>query len=132
MTSTWQYEIKTGTLYDPTGKKVWVGYAGGNCGLNPEAVNNPDFIKVAKVGPLCPGWYTFGTPVAESHLGPFAIPLTPDPSNDMFGRGDFYCHGDTVPSGKASEGCVIMPRFVRDAMWASTCHRLQVVITMEG
>lgn len=123
----WKFVIKTGTLFDPSGKKVWSGYAGGNCGKNPEGKNNPDMCNVKNVGPLPPGWYTFGTPVLQSHLGPFAIPLIPDASNDMMGRGDFYCHGDTTPSGNASEGCIIMPRFVRNAMHESPFNRIQVV-----
>ncbi len=127
----WKYEITTGKLLYPyTGKVLWQGYAGGNCGKNPEAKNNPDFIKVAKTGPLCPGIYTFGTPVAQSHLGPFAIPLTPDPNNEMYGRGDVFCPGDTTPSGNAREGCIIMPRWVRDQMWASKIHTLEVVISL--
>ena len=99
-------------------------------GKHPIGKNNPDYIKVKSVGPLCPGVYTFGTPVAQSHLGPFAIPLTPDPSNEMYGRGDFFCHGDTTPPGNASEGCVIMPRWVRDQMWASKIHTIEVVISL--
>ena len=127
----WKFEIKTGRLFDPyTGKVLWQGYAGGNCGKDPIGKNNPDYIKVKSVGPLCPGVYTFGTPVAQSHLGPFAIPLTPDPSNEMYGRSDFYCHGDTTPSGNASEGCIILPRWVRDQMWASKIHTLEVVISL--
>ena len=126
----WRYAIKTGTLQFPSGKQAWIGYAGGNCGKNPEGKNNPDFIKVKCVGPLCPGVYTFGTPVAQSKLGPFAIPLIPDPNNEMFGRGDFFCHGDTTPPGNASEGCIIMPRFIRDQMWASTIHTLEVVTSL--
>lgn len=64
----------------------------------------------------------------ESKLGPFAIPLIPDPSNEMYGRGDFYCHGDSIENpGCASEGCVILPRTVRETIWNSTDHELQVV-----
>lgn len=123
----WLFESRTGKMYDPTGKHVWTGYAGGNEGKNPEGVNNPDMQDVRCVGPLPEGKYSFGTPVPQSHLGPFAIPLIPDPSNDMLGRSDFYCHGDTTPSGNASEGCIIMPRAIRNAMWASPDHQLQVV-----
>lgn len=123
----WTFEITTGWMYDPDGAKKWKGYAGGNEGKNREGINNPLMVSVKFIGPLPPGMYTLGTPVLKSHLGPFAIPLIPDATNVMFGRGDFYVHGDTTPSGNASEGCIIMNRATRDAMWASPIHRVHVI-----
>jgi hypothetical protein len=122
----WEYEIETGKMFDPSGALVGTGYAGGDEGRSPIGTNNPDMQNVKGVGPLPCGLYTFATPIPQSHLGPFAIPLIPDPKNEMFGRGSFYCHGDTVPSGKASEGCIIQNRSTRNAMWASTDHTLIV------
>lgn len=122
----WIFNSKTGQMFSPSGKIVATGYAGGNEGKNPEGRNNPAMQNVKSIGPLPAGTYTFGTPVPQSHLGPFAIPLVSDPGNTMFGRGSFYVHGDTTPSGNASEGCVIMPRAIRNAMWASTDHVLVV------
>ena len=124
----WKYEQSTGKMYDPQGSVVATGYSGGNLGKNPEGRNNPALQDKACIGPLPEGLYTFGEPVLQSHLGPFAIPLMPDPSNNMFGRNSFYCHGDSIANpGDASEGCVIIPRAVRNAMWESSDHRLQVV-----
>ena len=123
----WTFEQRTGNVRDPSGKLLAItGYSGGNCGKNPEGKNNPDMQGVKGIGPLPRGIYTMQTPVDHTHLGPFAIPLLPDASNDMLGRGGFYIHGDTVPSGNASEGCIIVPRWVRNAMWASG-EQLQVV-----
>ena len=122
----WTYEQKTGKL-SHNGEVVATGYAGGDCGRSPVGKNNPAYQNVPKVGPLPVGKYTFGTPVPQSHLGPFAIPLIPDPANEMFGRSDFYVHGDTTPSGNASEGCIIVPRSVRNAMAASPDQELEVV-----
>lgn len=122
----WTFEQRTGKLYDSTGALVATGYAGGNCGKNPEGINNPDMQGIPKIGPLPVGIYTRGEVVMQSHLGPFAVPLIPDHSNNMLGRGDFYVHGDTTPSGKASEGCIIMPRAVREEFYAST-EPLEVV-----
>lgn len=122
----WTFKQKSGELLH-NGGHVAFGYAGGNCGKNPEGKNSPEHQSVSKVGPLPQGDYTFGAPVLQSHLGPFAIPLVPSPSNEMFGRSDFYCHGDTTPSGNASEGCIIMPRAVRNAMAASPDQELEVV-----
>ena len=122
----WTYEQRTGKL-SHNGEVVATGYAGGNEGRNPEGKNSPEHQSVPKVGPLPQGKYKFGTPVAQSHLGPFAIPLIPDPANEMFGRSDFYMHGDTTPSGNASEGCIIMARAIRNAAAASPDNELEVV-----
>ena len=122
----WIYEIRSGRLTNPDGKFVAIGYSGGDEGRRPDGVNNPAMTSVKSVGPLPRGKYTMGVPVEHSHLGPFAIPLTPDASNVMYGRGDFFVHGDTTPGGNASEGCVIMSRPIRNAMWASLDHELEV------
>lgn len=129
---TWTYEQKTGKLFKPMKNGTFLecvatGYAGGNQGRNPEGKNNPDMQGVKKIGPLPCGLYTFGTPLKHSNLGPFAIPLTPDPGNEMFGRGGFYMHGDTTPSGDASEGCIILGRITRQACWDSIDHQLKVI-----
>lgn len=122
----WRYRQSTGEMFDPSGTRAAVGYAGGNCGKNPEGRNNPAMQNVKSIGPLPQGIYTFDEPILQSHLGPFAIPLIPDPANKMFGRSDFFCHGDTTPSGNASEGCIIMPRAIRNAMWDSPEHQIEV------
>ncbi|MGB8517035.1 MAG: hypothetical protein WCD45_04010, partial [Gallionella sp.] len=101
----WIFEQSTGKLYSKAGVCVATGYAGGNCGKNPEGKNNPAMQNVKSIGVLPQGIYSQGTPIIQSKLGPFAIPLIPDPANIMFGRGSFFCHGDTTPSGNASEGC---------------------------
>ena len=125
---TWIFEQSTGNLVSPSGEVVASGYAGGNCGKNPEGRNNPALQNVPCIGPLPVGTYTFGLPVPVSKLGPYAIPLIPDSRNEMYGRGDFYMHGDRVGDpGAASEGCIIMPRAIRDEVWASDDHTLMVV-----
>ena len=128
----WTFEITSGKWYDPLGHFVSRGYAGGNCGKDPEGINNPAMEGVKNVGPLPEGAYTFGPPVEHSQLGAFAIPLIPDSTNEMHGRGDFYLHGDTLAPKSASEGCIVQPRPTRDDAWASTDHRLQVVRVFNG
>jgi hypothetical protein len=124
----WLFCIRTGTMYSPDRTQSWKGYTGGELGQRPDAVNNPDDEALKDIGPLPEGWYTFGEPVEHSKLGVFAIPLIPDATNDMKGRGGFFCHGDLVGKYEsASEGCIIMPHDCRIAMWISTDHRLQVV-----
>ncbi len=125
---TWTYSQIDGRLYDKDGLHVATGYAGGNGGKHPEGVNNPDMQNVKMIGPLPVGVYTFGRVVLKSHLGPYAIPLIPDPSNEMFGRSAFYCHGDTPEMNEsASDGCMIMARKVREEMYKSPDHRLEVI-----
>ncbi|HZR66976.1 MAG TPA: tlde1 domain-containing protein [Terriglobales bacterium] len=126
----WTFEISTGKLYDASGKCVATGYAGGGLGKEPEAKDNPAAEPLKGIGPLPEGRYTLATPVPSSQLGQFAIPLVPDAANQMYGRSGFYCHGDSIENpGCASEGCVIMPRAIREAMWNSPDHDLQVVAT---
>jgi hypothetical protein len=123
----WTYEQSTGRLYSPDGAHVATGYAGGNCGKNPEGVNNHQLQSVPHIGPLPVGIYVAGDVVQQSHLGPFAIPLIPAASNEMFGRSGFFMHGDTTPSGNASEGCIIMPRAVRNEFYESGDVQITVV-----
>ena len=127
----WIYEQTTGKLFTPTGIYAATGYAGGNCGKNPEGKNNPDMQNVKSIGPLPCGLYRMGEVIQQSHLGPFAIPLFPDPNNEMFGRGSFYVHGDTNPPGNASEGCIIQARVIREKMYSSDDKQIQVVATKE-
>ena len=124
----WTYCQTTGRLYTPQGVHIATGYAGGNEGKNPEGVSNHELQEEKGIGPLPVGLYTFGEVVLKSQLGPFAIPLVPDEANQMYGRGGFYCHGDTFELNQsASEGCIIMPRIVRNEMYASPDRQIQVV-----
>lgn len=121
----WKYSQLSGAKFDPEGKLIAHGYAGGNCGKNPEGRNNPNLDCVRQVGPLPRGMYTFGEPIDHPHLGKMAIPLIPDATNEMHGRSAFYEHGDNK-TGTASEGCIIMPLWVRKLVIASSDKRLLV------
>lgn len=129
----WKYEQTTGRLYDPEGNLKATGYAGGNCGKNPEGINNHAMQDCHDIGPLPVGLYTFGKMVhPHPHLGPFALQLIPDDGNDMHGRSGFYMHGDTPIPGNASKGCIIQPRPVRLECAQSEDRRLQVVAKVEN
>lgn len=128
----WVYEQSSGRLYAPDGTHAATGYAGGNEGKNPEGVNNHEQQNIKSIGPLPVGVYIFGEVVQQSQLGPFAIPLVPNQDNVMFGRGGFFMHGDTTPSGNASEGCIIMPRAVRDEVYGSGDKQLAVIYIRKG
>jgi len=128
----WTYEQSTGKLYSPDGLHVATGYAGGNGGANPAGVNNHAMQDERNIGPLPVGAYVMDGVVSESHLGPMVIPLVYERSNQMFGRNGFYIHGDrSSPARSASEGCIILPRAVREEMIASTDKQL-VVIYIKG
>jgi hypothetical protein len=85
-------------------------------------------VGVRNVGPLPPGHYTIGKPVDHPDLGKFALPLSPDPSNDMKGRSAFWIHGASFKDpAHSSRGCIIQMRPVREKIYASGCNRLEVV-----
>jgi hypothetical protein len=68
-------------------------------------------------GPIPRGIYKVGTAFNSDKHGPFCLPLEPSGYNEMFGRNEFLVHGDSADHpGDASEGCVIMPRNVREAI----------------
>lgn len=119
----WTYKQSTGELFDANGKLAGNGYSG-----SPAGKNNPAMQNVPFVGPIPRGAYTVGDPHDSPKTGTFTLDLTPDATNQMFGRDEFRMHGDSIKDpGTASDGCIIMPRTVRDTVWQSVDHRLQVV-----
>ncbi len=118
----WTYEQLTGRIIQDT-ELVGVGYSG-----SPAGKNNPDMQNVAQTGPLPRGTYTISAPRTSPHTGPYTLDLTPDPANEMFGRTEFRIHGDSIEHpGTASEGCIITGRHVREEIWTSGDHQLEVV-----
>jgi hypothetical protein len=123
----WIYRQIDGWLLDPNGTKIAQGYSGTG-----EHKNVPQDQNLVDKGPLPCGTYTIEPMQKETPHGPDAIPLTPDPSNQMFGRAGFWMHGDNIHSpGTASEGCVIQPRFARDRVAESFDRELRVVSGLE-
>jgi hypothetical protein len=119
----WQYQQASGWLLGPLGN-VSQGYSG----AKPDGVNNPMMESVVDVGPIPKGQYEIEGPIDTDAHGPYALPLIPAEGNEMFGRSGFLIHGDSIEaSGSASEGCVIMPRTAREAIWESGDHTLIVV-----
>jgi Protein of unknown function (DUF2778) len=109
------YEQATGGMltkeagqYDTIG----VGYSGS---LSKGGKNDPSKQCEKDIGPIPQGLYTVGLPGPGP--SPYSLRLTPDPSNDMCGRGDFLIHGDSISHpGNASEGCIILSRSEREAI----------------
>lgn len=119
----WKYVQQTGQLYNPDGMMLAAGYSGdGQIGKN-----NPTLQQVHDVGPIPVGRYTISPASDDSGHGPCVMRLTQDAANEMFGRDGFLMHGDLIGNpGFASKGCIIMPRFVRDAVNDSEDKHLQV------
>lgn len=93
-------------------------------------VNEPSLQDEPYVGPIPEGLYLIGEPINTIKHGPYALPLTPDAANQMFGRSDFMVHGDEIANpGQhlASEGCIILDRNLREQIWASGDRQLNVV-----
>jgi hypothetical protein len=122
----WVYEICSGKLYDDTGAIVAIGYSG-----DPSHKNDPQAVSLHNQGPIPPGRYEINPPVETVTHGPYVLPLAPDVGNVMFGRSGFLMHGDSVVApGTASEGCVIMPRTIRELVWGSSDRELHVILQL--
>ena len=124
----WTYAQKTGEL-QKDGQHVATGYSGAG-----EGKNSPEMQSVRNVGPIPQGdWTITGPPENTSEHGPYVLRLTPKDETETFGRSGFLMHGDAknVP-GTASQGCVILPRTVREQVWDSGDRDLQVVAELPG
>lgn len=119
----WTFEIASGKLFDDNGMLLDKAYSG--FGKDKDI---PQDENVPNMGPIPPGYYTFGEVENSSTHGPFAIPLIPDVDNQMFGRSGFMIHGDSIlDPGDASKGCIITSLNARTTMYGSEDHRLHVV-----
>ena len=122
----WTYVIDSGRMYTDSGDLLGVGYSG-----DPEHKNNPAAQSLADQGPIPTGVYTIGEPEDTADHGPFVLPLTPDPTNEMYGRSAFLIHGDRIGApGTASKGCIILARDVRNDVWQSGDRTLDVIATL--
>lgn len=120
----WTYNQANGNL-SRDGELVATGYSG----ADPEGKNNPAMEAEHDVGPIPRGlWRVATLTVGETPHGPYVLHLEPQEGTDTFGRGGFLIHGDSINApGTASKGCVIMPRSVRERIWASGDREFQVV-----
>jgi lipoprotein-anchoring transpeptidase ErfK/SrfK len=119
----WQYEQSTGNL-SQDGNLIATGYSGHGVGLN-----NADDEFLKNIGPIPQGVYTIGSPKEPIDiLGPIAMPLEPDPNNNMEGRDAFYIHGDNSEGNQsASNGCIILSHDIRTMINESDDKTLIVV-----
>jgi len=117
----WTYEQGSGRLLH-NGILIGTGYSGHATGIDNTALED-----IPYVGPLPRGIYSIAAPIDHPRLGPCSLPLT-QISGDSFGRSAFFIHGDnSLGNDSASEGCIIMPRAVRDQIATSGDNQLTVV-----
>ena len=106
------YYQKSGKLISNDGTLMCVGYSG-----HGEGKNNPDMQSVKAIGPIPRGVYIIGGAYDSKKTGTLTIMLIPNFNNEMFGRGDFRIHGDSIKEpGTASHGCIIAPRNIRETI----------------
>ena len=124
----WVYHQKSGKLVN-TGVLIATGYSG-----QPGFKNGPTKQGVVAKGPIPRGkWKMTGVRLSHPKLGPYVITLLADDvkfddTHDETSRSAFRIHGDSVKNpGTASHGCIILPRAIRELMWKSKDHNLEVV-----
>lgn len=119
----WKYSQSTGELVNPTGSGVGIGYSGRGAGLN-----SPAHQSVADVGPIPQGEWVIGSFFDDpGGKGPIVAHLVPASGTETFGRSGFMIHGDNAElDHTASEGCIILPRVVREMVMASSVRGLIV------
>lgn len=117
----WEYSQSSGELKFNK-SVVATGYAGYDKGKN-----NSQMEHVRNVGPIPRGEYEIQVPRNSSRTGPYVLPLTPKGHNAL-GRTDFQIHGDSRSNpGSASNGCIILPRAIREKIWKSGNKKLIIV-----
>ena len=95
-----------------------------------DAKNKPDQDHRKNRGPLPRGFYRIGRPFNHATCGRYVLRLTPEPGNQMHGRDGFLIHGasrNPARTGQESEGCIIAPLEVRQAIVKAGFIRLEVV-----
>ncbi|WP_151637051.1 tlde1 domain-containing protein [Noviherbaspirillum aerium] len=117
----WQYSQRSGQLRRKN--ETWArGYSGKGAGKN-----NPGMEQVRNIGPIPRGHYRIGRPYQSESKGPHVMNLEPM-GHIAHGRTLFRIHGDSrLNPGTASEGCIILPRHIRQQISASGDIDLVVV-----
>jgi hypothetical protein len=118
----WRWDQSAGEL-TRDGAFISKGYSGAGRG-----VNNPVMQAATAIGPIPRGRWRMTEVKDSPNTGPFTIVLVPEAGTDTCGRSAFRIHGDNRLANKtASHGCIILPRPVRQRIWASGDRALEVV-----
>lgn len=117
----WIWDQSARTL-SRDGAVVARGYSGRGA-----AKNDPMTEHVRATGPIPRGQWRIGPPRTSRRTGPYVLSLTPV-GHAARGRTAFQIHGDSARApGTASSGCIILSRAVRERIWTSGDHELEVV-----
>ena len=96
----------------------------GYSGAKGKSLNNPAMQDVRNVGPIPQGFYYIDPQKSNEKFTAF-MRLTP--GQEIYGRSGFLIHGDNKRRNQsASEGCIILPRDVRNIINNSEDHWLIV------
>ncbi len=124
-TLVWTFAQSSGIIYTPKYEPLVMAYAG-----HGEGKNNPALQDKHRIGPLPIGFYIIEEPKDDTQVGKYAMRLTPLPENNMYGRSDFFIHGDNPEHiGESSDGCIVAGPTYRTRIWTDTplVHLLQVI-----
>lgn len=128
----WTFNIKAGKVFH-NGEFFSSGWSGHNVRGGVQGRNNPATQAVKDIGPLPVGKYKVGTAYDSPKTGPLTIPLTPDPSNEMYDRDGFRIHGWQIgtdpndPFNPSSDGCIMQARPYREAINSSPDKDWEVI-----
>lgn len=112
----WVYSQSTGCLYLCDRQDVRTLVATGYSGAAGH-INRAESEQLKSLGPIPRGVWRLGSKFNHARLGPASIPLTPVEEAKVFGRSDFWIHGDNSrKNGTASRGCIILDRKTRDTI----------------
>jgi hypothetical protein len=124
----WIYQQSTGKM-SLNGRLATIGYSGHGLGLN-----NPDMQGDRGIGPIPRDMWTISAPYNSDTTGPYTMKLLAkdaqpgDDTHQPTGRGAFRIHGDNGRGDhSASHGCIILPRPIREQIWNSGVHELEVI-----
>ncbi len=124
----WVYNPRTGAIHqiDSNGNRI-PGTGGDGYSGAPGFRNNPDVEKLPNQGPIPRGNYTINPPINSPNTGPNALPLTPSPGTNTFGRNNFQIHGDNSRGDQsASTGCIVLGPGIRNQIINSGDNNLRV------
>ena len=112
----WVYSQSSGHLYLCDAQDVRTLVATGYSGAVGHQ-NRPESEQLKSRGPIPRGVWRLGTKFNHARLGPASIPLTPVEESKVFGRSDFWIHGDNSRGDRsASKGCIILDRKTRNVI----------------
>jgi hypothetical protein len=126
----WTYEISSGKMYSDAGELLDIGYSG-----QPPHVNDFSAVGEVGIGPIPAGSWEIKGPEDSPKTGPYTLTLVPNEATMAhvisLNRDpvSFRIHGERAqpPPGYASDGCIILPRAIREQIWNSGDHELDTV-----